>query len=83
MPAIVLQIIVFVVELAAKYGPGLIQVGENLFKAIESNGELSDEEKAELVARVRSTKAAVAAYEPRPHAGSPTADIPDPKPTAR
>jgi hypothetical protein len=74
MPAAVLQIIVFVVELAAKYGPGLIQVGENLFNAIASNGELTDEQKAELVARVKATRAAVAAYEPRP--------VPDPKPTA-
>lgn len=76
MPAAVLQIIVFVVELAARYGPGLITVGENLVKAIQSHGELSDEEKANLVARVEKTRAAVAAYEPRP---SPP--LPDPPPT--
>ena len=74
MPAAVLQIIVFVAELAAKYGPGLVQVGENLFRAIESHGELTDAEKADLVARVKATRAAVAAYEPRP--------VPAPKPTA-
>lgn len=66
MPAAVLQIVVFVVELAAKYGPGLLQVGENLFKAIESHGELTAEEKAVLIARVTATRAAVKDYEPRP-----------------
>lgn len=76
MPAAVLQIIVFVVELAAKYGPGLLHVGENLINAIKSHGDLSDEEKATLVARVDATRAEVAGYEPRP------APIPDPKPTA-
>lgn len=69
MPAVAIQIIVFAVELAAKYGPGLVQVGVNLFKAIEANGDLSDAEKADLVARVKSTGAAVAAYEPIPEPG--------------
>lgn len=73
MPAAVLQIIVFVVELAAKFGPGLLHVGENLINAIASHGELSDAEKADLIGRVKATRAAVAAYEPLP--------VPDPKPT--
>lgn len=66
MPAAVMQIIVFVVELAAKYGPGLLHVGENLVNAIQSHGELTEAEKADLVARVKATRAAVASYEPIP-----------------
>lgn len=76
MPAPVLQFLMLVADLAAKYGPGLLEVGENLIKAIESHGDFTPEEKAALLARVRATRAAVAAYEPRPE------QLPDPKPTA-
>lgn len=83
MDASLLKLIVFIVELVAQLLPGALQVGESLFRAIESNGDLSDAEKADLTRRVRATKAAVAAYEPRPHAGSPSVDdIPEPPPTA-
>jgi len=77
IPAAVLQLVVFAFEMAAKYGPGLLEVGENVIRAIESHGELSPEEKAALIARVRATRAKVAAYEPRPK------PIPDPDPTPR
>lgn len=82
MSADVLRLIVFVVELVAKLLPGAISVGQRLFDAIDSHGDLSDDEKAALKARVKATGAAVAAYEPRPHPGSPTLDVPEPKPTA-
>lgn len=83
MPAFLVQLAVVVVELFAKYGPGLIEVGANLVHAIETHGELSEEEKAVLIARVKATRAAVAAYEPRPHAGSPTVEMPEPAPTPK
>lgn len=76
MPAAVIEILVIAAELAAKYGPGLVEVGANLIDAIESHGDLSDEEKGRLIARVKATRAAVAAYRARP-------TPPDPKPTAR
>lgn len=77
-----LRLAVMVAELLAKLLPGAIQIGANLIDAIRSNGDLSDEQKADLVARVTATRAAVAAYEPRPHAGSPSVGAPEPKPTA-
>jgi hypothetical protein len=73
---------VSLLEVAAKLLPGAIEAGARLLNAITSSGELSDEQRAELVARVQSTRAAVAGYEPRPHPGSPSADVPEPKPTA-
>lgn len=83
MPGFLVQLAVTLVELFAKYGPGLVEAGCNLVRAIESHGELSDDEKAALVARVKATRAAVAAYEPRPHAGSPSVPEPVPTPKAR
>lgn len=82
MPVFLVQLAVTMVELFAKYGPGLIEAGANLVRAIESHGELTDDEKAALIARVKATRAAVASYEPRPHPGSPSVDAPEPKPTA-
>lgn len=77
MPAALLQLFVLVAELAAKYGPGLLQVGENLIKAIESHGELTEVEKAGLISRVKATQAEVRTYEPRPK------PVPEPAPTPR
>jgi len=48
-------------------------VAPHIIDAIKSHGELTPEQKADLIARVTATRAAVAAYEPRP--------LPDAKPT--
>lgn len=71
MPVTFIELAVSMVELFAKFGPGLVESGVNLFNAINSNGELSDEQKAALIARVQATRAAVAAYEPRPQRPTP------------
>lgn len=71
-----LRLVVMVVEFLMQVGPGLVEVGANLIAAIRSNGDLTDEQKADLVARVTATRVKVAAYQPRP-------TPPDPKPTAR
>lgn len=73
-----LQLAVGIIEVLVKAMPGIIAVGANLIDTIRSNGDLTDEQKADLVARVTATRAAVAAYQPRP---SPP--VPDPEPTAR
>jgi len=77
-----IQLAVSIIEFGAKLLPGAIEAGARLLNAITSSPELTDAQRAELVARVKATRAAVAAYEPRPHAGSPSADVPEPKPTA-
>lgn len=74
-----LQLAVAAAELVARLLPGAISIAENLVHAIQSHGELSAEEKADLSRRVKATRAKVADYEPRPHAGSPS--VPEPKPT--
>lgn len=67
-----LQLAVAAAELAARLLPGAIEIGANLVNAIRSCAELSDEDKAALVARVEKTQAAVRAYRPLPHPGSPS-----------
>lgn len=77
-----LQLVVGLVELLVKVMPGIVEVGANLIDAIRLNGDLTPEQKSSLIARVTATRAAVRAYEPRPHPGSPSADdVPEPKPT--
>lgn len=65
MPAALIEIFVFVAEMAARCGPGLLEVGANLIKAIESHGDYTDEQKAALVARVKAARQKVADYTPR------------------
>lgn len=69
-----LQLAVAAAELAARLLPGVIQIGANIIDAIQGCDDMSDADKAALVARVTKTAGLVAAYEPRP--------IPDPPPTA-
>ena len=66
MPVAVITLVVQFIELAAKVVPHIVD-------AIQSHGELTDEQKAALTARVKATRAEVATYEPRPP--------PDPSPT--
>jgi hypothetical protein len=66
MTAADLQLAIAAAELAARLLPGIVSIGRNIYDAIASNGELSDEQKAALRARVEATAALVAAYQPRP-----------------
>ena len=66
MPVFLIQLAVTVIDLFARYGPGLVEAGSNLARAIESSADLTDDEKAALIARVQAARAAVAAYEPLP-----------------
>ena len=70
IPTSVLQALAELVELA-------IQVAPHIADAIKANGELSDAQKADLIARVTSTRAAVIAD--RPEA---VPMLPEPPPTA-
>lgn len=83
MNGVTLELVVTVAELVARLLPGAISLGEQLIDAIRGNGELSEERKAALIARVQTTRAAVAAYEPRPHSGSPSVTEPAPTPKVR
>lgn len=71
MTAADLQLAIAAAELAARLLPGVITIGRNVYDAIASNGELSDEQKAALRARVEATATEAAAYRPRP---PPTSD---------
>jgi hypothetical protein len=66
MTAADLQLAIAAAELAARLLPGIITIGENIYVAIQSHGELTPEQKAALRARVEATAALVAAYQPRP-----------------
>lgn len=58
MTAAEIELAVQLVELAAK-------LGVSLYEAIAAHGELSAEQKAALVARVKAARAAATAYAPR------------------
>lgn len=55
----VLRALVALVELAAQVAPHIVD-------AIKAHGELSDEQKTDLIARVNATRAAVRDYQPTP-----------------
>lgn len=50
--------------------PSLVQSFEELIALIKGHGELTPEQRAELLGQLASVAAKVAAYRPRPPAGS-------------
>jgi hypothetical protein len=65
--AALLQFVPLIIQ-AVQAIPALVSSIEHVVQLVKNHGELTDAQKADLLAQLASTAVAVAAYQPRPKA---------------